>query len=245
MIKDKVVIIFGASSGIGAATVKKLAEGGAKLVIAARRAERLTALAESLAGAEIVTQAADVTKRDQVQAVVDLALAKFGRIDVVFNNAGIMPQGNLALRQYDQWQRMLDVNIMGVLNGIGAALPTMQKQGDGLIITTDSVAGHVVYPGSAVYNGTKYAVRAIMEGLRQEENDHGIRSTIISPGMVNTELMHTVGDPQLESQLEAAAKQPGVGLQAENVADAVAYAIDQPASVAISEVLIRPSRQEV
>lgn len=244
-IKDKVVVIIGASSGIGAATTKRLAEAGAKLVIAARREERLKKLAESLPEAEIYYQKADVTNREEVQAVVDLAVEKFGRLDVIYNNAGIMPQGNLSALEFDKWKQMLDVNIMGVLNGIGAALPVMKKQGRGLIISTDSVAGHVVYPGSAVYNSTKYAVRAIMEGLRQEERENGIRSTIVSPGLVDTELAKTVGIKELEEALTTSAKEVGIGLRPEDVANAVAYAIEQPEGVVISEVLIRPSKQPV
>lgn len=140
---------------------------------------------------------------------------------------------------------MLDINIMGVLHGIGSVLPIMKKQGSGLIITTDSVAGHVVYPGSAVYNGTKYAVRAIMEGLRQEEKNNGIRSTIVSPGMVSTELLSTVGNEKIAASLTEMGKQEGASLFAEDVASAVAYVIEQPEHVAVSEVLIRPSRQVV
>ena len=192
-IQNKVVIITGASSGVGAATAKLLASKGAKVVLAARREDRLQALASEI-GANAIYQATDVTNRDQMASLVQLALDHFGRVDVLYNNAGVMPQGNLSERDYDQWQKMLDINIMGVLNGIGAVLPTMQAQQDGLIISTDSVAGHVVYPASAVYNGTKYAVRAIMEGLRQEEKDNGIRSTIVSPGAVKTELVNTIGN---------------------------------------------------
>ena len=192
-IQNKVVIITGASSGVGAATAKLLASKGAKVVLAARREDRLQALASEI-GANAIYQATDVTNRDQMASLVQLALDHFGCVDVLYNNAGVMPQGNLSERDYDQWQKMLDINIMGVLNGIGAVLPTMQAQQDGLIISTDSVAGHVVYPASAVYNGTKYAVRAIMEGLRQEEKDNGIRSTIVSPGAVKTELVNTIGN---------------------------------------------------
>lgn len=244
-IKEKVVAIIGASSGIGAATVRKLASEGARLVIAARREDRLKNLAESLPDSEIIYTTADVTNREQVQHVVDLAVEKFGQIDVSYNNAGIMPQGNLADLDFEKWQQMLNTNVMGVLNGIGAALPIMKKQGNGLIISTDSVAGHVIYEGSAVYNATKFAVRAIMEGLRQEERANGIRSTIVSPGLVNTELAKTVGNIELENSLTEATKIPGVGLQPEDVANAVAYAINQPDGVVVSEVLLRPSRQQV
>jgi len=156
-----------------------------------------------------------------------------------------MPQGNLAKLEYESWQKMLDINIMGVLNGIGAVLPIMQKQQTGLIISTDSVAGHVVYPGSAVYNGTKYAVRAIMEGLRQEELENGIRSTIISPGMVASELFSTVGDESTEAALRETAGKAGFSLSSEDVAQAVLYAIEQPEHVTISEVLLRPAKQSI
>lgn len=243
-LNDKIVVIMGASSGIGEATATKLAEQGSKVVIAARREERIKALATKL-GSNVLYKVADVTQREQVQAVIDFTVAKFGRIDVLYNNAGIMPQGNLAELKYESWEQAINTNIMGVLNGIGAILPIMQKQQDGLIISTDSVAGHVVYPGSAVYNGTKYAVRAIMEGLRQEEREHGIRSTIISPGMVATELMATVGNPDIEEALNKTASVKGNSLSAEDVANAVVYAIQQPKHVAVSEVLLRPANQVV
>ncbi|MDT2614058.1 SDR family oxidoreductase [Enterococcus dongliensis] len=241
---NKVMIIMGASSGIGEATAKLLASKGVKLVLAARREERIKTLADSL-GDQVFYQKADVTDRQQVQKVIDLTIEKFGRIDVMYNNAGIMLQGNLAKLEYASWQKMLDINIMGVLNGIGAVLPIMQKQQSGLIISTDSVAGHVVYPGSAVYNGTKNAVRAIMEGLRQEELSNGIRSTIISPGMVSSELFDTVGDPTTEMALRETAGKAGFSLASADVAQAVLYAIEQPEHVTISEVLLRPAKQSI
>ncbi|WP_409022841.1 SDR family oxidoreductase [Dellaglioa sp. P0083] len=243
-ISEKVIIIMGSSSGIGEATARLLASRGAKLVIAARREDKIKQLANEL-GEKVFYQAADVTNREQVQAVIDLAIKEFGRIDVLYNNAGIMPQGNLSNLEYDKWEQMLNINIMGVLNGLGAVLPIMKKQQDGLIIATDSVAGHVVYPGSAVYNGTKYAVRAIMEGLRQEEFSNGIRSTIVSPGMVRTELFNTVGSSKIEDSLREMASQEGKSLSPEDVAHAVVYAIEQPKHVTISEVLIRPSMQVI
>ena len=247
MIKNKVIVIVGASSGIGAATAKLLATNGAKVVLGARREARLAALAQAI-GPNASYQVTDVTDRQSVAALVQLALDQYGRIDVLYNNAGIMPQGNLSQRTYSQWQAMLDVNIMGVLNGIGTVLPTMQQQKEGLIITTDSVAGHVVYPASAVYNGTKFAVRAIMEGLRQEEKENGIRSTIISPGAVKTELVNTIGDQTVLAgvqQLMEAPKSADLALNPEDVAAAVLYAINQPKHVAVSEVLLRPTGQLV
>ena len=242
---NKVVIITGASSGIGEATTRLLAEGGAKLVIGARREEKLKALADSLPNADIYYQATDVTDQKQVESLAQLALDKFGRIDVIYNNAGIMPTANLSELHHSEWKEMLDINIMGVLNGIAAVLPTMKAQKSGHIITTDSVAGHVVYPGSAVYCGTKFAVRAIMEGLRQEERESNIRSTIVSPGLVDTELYTTISDKEFGSQLRDAAKIPGVGLKPEDIANAVAYAIGVPDTVAVSEILIRPTNQVV
>ncbi|MHC5372691.1 SDR family oxidoreductase [Enterococcus sp. LJL120] len=243
-IESKVVVIMGVSSGIGEATARRLAKEGAKLILAARREDRLKELVASLPG-EAFYQVADVTKQMDVEKVMKFAVEKFGKIDVLYNNAGIMPQGFLSEADYASWQSMLDINIMGVLHGIGSVLPIMRKQGSGLIITTDSVAGHVVYPGSAVYNGTKYAVRAIMEGLRQEEKNNGIRSTIVSPGMVSTELISTVGNEKIAASLTEMGKKEGASLFAEDVANAVAYVIEQPEHVAVSEVLIRPSRQIV
>ncbi|USL27467.1 SDR family oxidoreductase [Priestia megaterium] len=246
-IKGKVVVIMGASSGIGEATTKKLAQEGAKLVIAARREERLKSLVESLPNADISYAVADVTNKEDVQAVVDLAVEKYGRIDVLYNNAGIMPTAPISATRFDEWRQMLDINIMGVLNGIAAVLPIMKKQQSGQIIATDSVAGHVVYPGSAVYCGTKFAVRAIMEGLRQEEKGNNIRSTIISPGAVTTELYTTINDPEARGWVKdlMSKGEEGLALKSSDVADAVAYAISTPETVAVSEILIRPTKQEV
>lgn len=244
-IQDKVVIIMGASSGIGEATTKRLAQEGAKVVIAARREDRLKALTESLPNAEISYAVADVTNKDEVQAVVDLAVEKYGRVDVLYNNAGVMPLAPLSETRFDEWRKMLDINIMGVLNGIAAALPIMKKQQSGQIIATDSVAGHVVWSGSAVYSGTKFAVRAIMEGLRQEEGKNNIRSTIVSPGAVATELYKTINDPEVSESVKAGQRTPGFGLTSEDVAEAVAYAIGQPEHVSISEILIRPTKQDL
>jgi len=247
-IKNKVVVITGASSGIGRATARLLVKKGAKVVLGARRVERLAEIAEELKdeAGEVAVKATDVSKRQEVAALLDVAMQRFGRIDVLYNNAGVMPQGMLSDRDYDGWKLAVDTNIMGVLNGIGEVLPIFEKQQDGLVIATDSVAGHVVYPGSAVYNGTKYAVRAIMEGLRQEENKQGIRSTIISPGAVKTELVNSVRDEKIQKNVQALFDSPeesGLALNPEDVANAVLYAIDQPKHVAVSEVLIRPTQQ--
>lgn len=242
-LKGKVIIVMGASSGIGEASVKKIAEKGGKLVIAARREDKLKEIADAIPDAEISYQKADVTNFDDVKKVIDLAMEKHGRIDVVFNNAGIMPTGNLIEARREEWKQMLDINIMGVLNAIAAVLPIMEKQKSGHILTTDSVAGHVVYPGSAVYCGTKFALRAIMEGLRQEERENNIKSTLISPGAVRTELYKTVKD---KAASEALFKlQAEAGLDSEDVAEAVVYAIETPSHLSVSEVIIRPTIQVV
>lgn len=244
-IENKVIIIAGASSGIGEATTRRLAQDGARLIIGARREERLKQLAESLPDAEITYRVADVTKPEDMESLARLALDAYGRIDVIFNNAGVMPTANLNELHRDEWRMMLDINIMGVLNGIAAVLPTMKEQKSGHILATDSVAGHVVYPGSAVYCGTKFAVRAIMEGLRQEEREDNIRSTIISPGLVNTELYMTISDKETGEAIKNASEIPGVGLTADDVAAAVAYAVGAPDTVAVSEIIIRPTNQAI
>lgn len=234
---------MGASSGIGEASVRKIAGKGGRLVIAARREEKLKEIADSLPDTDINYLKADVTNYEEVKRVIDYAMEKYGRIDVVFNNAGIMPTGNLIEARRDEWKQMLDINIMGVLNAIAAVLPIMEMQKSGHIITTDSVAGHVVYPGSAVYCGTKFALRAIMEGLRQEERENNIKSTLISPGAVRTELYKTVQD---KAASEALFKlQAEAGLDSEDVAEAVVYAIETPAHLSVSEVILRPTIQVV
>lgn len=240
-IKGKVVVITGASSGIGEATAHLLAEKGAKLILAARREDRLKAIKDAHPDSEIFYKTADVVDFESLQAVVALALEKFGCVDVFYNNAGIMPLALLKEAPREDWQQMLNVNIMGVLNGIAAVLPVMIKQQSGHIIATDSVAGHVVYPESAVYCGTKHAVRAIMEGLRQEHREDHIKSTIISPGAVATELYKTIADKEAgealyKHQLEA-------GLKSEDIAAAVAFAIDTPDRMSVSEMIIRPTMQ--
>jgi NADP-dependent 3-hydroxy acid dehydrogenase YdfG len=240
-IQDKVVVVTGASSGIGEATTKKLAQEGAKLIIIARREERLKTLVESLPNTEISYVVGDVTNKEEMQSAVDLAIGKYGRVDVLFNNAGIMPQAPLSDLRIDEWRQMLDINIMGVLNGIASVLPIMQKQKSGHIVTTASEAGHVVFQEGAVYSGTKFAVRAIMETLRLEESKNNIRSTLISPGTVDTELHTTITDPERRKWIEAL--QHDIGLKSGDVADAVAYAIGTPDTINISEILMVPTKQ--
>lgn len=241
-LENKVIIIMGASSGIGEATTKMLAEKRAKLVIAARRTERLKQLKESLPFATIDYLSADVTNMEDVQKVADFALEKYGRIDVLYNNAGIMPTGPLVEARRDEWQQMIDINIMGVLNGIAAVLPTMVAQKSGHIIATDSVAGYVVIPNSAVYCGTKFAVRAIMEGVRQEQRLNNIKSTIISPGAVATELYTTISDKEVAQKLHE--DQVANGLTAEDVASAVVFAIDTPERMSVSDMIVRPTTKQ-
>jgi len=209
-------------------------------MLAARRLERLEGIRKAYPEADIQIKQADVTEFDQVEAVVEEAKAVYGRIDVLFNNAGIMPTAPLAAGHREDWKNMLDINVMGVLNGIAATLPIMEQQQSGHIIATDSVAGHVVYPESAVYCGTKFAVRAITEGLRKEESvDNNIRATIISPGAVDTELKDHITDEEIKQ---------GIGnlkaMDADAIARAIAYAVNEPDDVAVNEILIRPTAQQ-
>lgn len=202
-LKDKVVVIMGASSGIGEATANLLAKSGAKLTIAARRMNRLEKIVQNNSEAEILPVAADVAKAEEVQNVIDKTVEKYGRVDVLFNNAGIMPVNNLAAISRDEWQNIMDINVKGVLNGIASVLPVMKKQKSGHIITTSSVLGYEVLPGYAAYSGSKYAVRAIMEGLRQEERTSNIKTTVIAPGTVQTELFNSINNQEIKEQLES------------------------------------------
>ena len=243
MSKEKVVVITGASSGIGAATTRELAKQHAKLVIGARRLDRLNELKAEFPDEDIITQKVDVTNFDEVQALIDTAKKEFGRVDVLYNNAGVMPVNALENRARDEWQRILDVNVMGVLNGIAAVLPTMIEQKSGHIIATDSVAGHVVVPNLAVYNGSKFAVRAIMEGLRQEQHNNNIRTTIVSPGSVATELYKSIGNADNQKAEIEVEKQ--IGLSAENIAKSVVFAINAPENMDLNEMIIRPIKQDI
>jgi len=242
-INGKIVIITGASSGLGESTARHLADRGAKLVLAARREDRLKSLAEELEakGAEVLWQVTDVTDRTQVESLAAATKNKFGRIDVLINNAGLMPLAPLDALKVDQWEQMIDVNIKGVLYGIAAVLPTMREQHSGHIINLSSVAGHKVFPGGAVYCATKYAVRALSEGLRMEAGDE-IRSTNISPGAIATELTSTITDPDAAKAAEDLYK---VAISADSVARAIVYAIEQPHDVDINEIILRPTAQEL
>ncbi|WP_152208130.1 SDR family oxidoreductase [Marinobacter changyiensis] len=242
-ITGKVVIITGASSGLGEATARRLSERGAKLVLAARREDRLVKLTEELKanGGEAIWQTTDVTDRKQVEALAKIAKDTFGRIDVLVNNAGLMPLAPLDALKVDEWDQMVDVNIKGVMYGIAAVLPIMREQHSGHVINLSSVAGHKVFPGAAVYCATKYAVRALSEGLRMEAGDE-IRSTNISPGAIATELTSTITDP---TAAEAAEELYKVAIDADAVARAIVYAIEQPHDVDINEIILRPTAQEL
>jgi len=241
-IEGKVVVITGASSGLGEAAARHLSRHGARLVLGARRIERLQALAEELALGGEAAVPTDVTQIGQVRALVDTAVRLHGRIDVMINNAGLMPQALLEKLQVSDWDRMIDVNIKGVLYGIAAALPHMQAQKSGHFVNVSSVAGHKVGIGAAVYAATKFAVRALSEGLRQEVKPYNIRTTVISPGAVATELPDSVTDPQAAARVRAFYEASAI--PADSFARAVAFAISQPDDVDINEILYRPTRQE-
>lgn len=243
-IAGKVVLITGASSGLGAATARLLARHGAHLALGARRVARLEALAEELrgGGARAIVRAMDVTKHAEVKALADAAMAEFGRIDVIVNNAGLMPHSPLERLKIEDWDRMIDVNLKGVLYGIAAVLPHMKAQKSGHIINVSSVAGHKVRPGSAVYAATKHGVRVISEGLRQEVKPYNIRSTIISPGAVESELADSITEPDIEA---AVRKIYEIAVPAESFANMVLFAMSQPDEVDINEILFRPTRQEI
>ncbi|AIR65507.1 SDR family oxidoreductase [Cedecea neteri] len=242
-IENKVVVIAGASSGLGEALARRLVKDGAKLVLGARRLERLKKLAQDLNLPPEAAVQTDVTQPEQVQALVDKAVALYGRVDVMVNNAGLMPHSLLERKKFDDWNTMIDVNLKGVLYGIAAALPYMQQQKSGHIINTSSVAGHKVRPGSAVYAATKTAVRVISEGLRQEVKPYNIRTTIISPGAVESELVASITEAEVAANIQQFYDE--IAISAESFANVVAFAISQPEDVDINEILFRPTRQEL
>lgn len=242
-IENKVVVITGASSGLGEATARELARNGAKLVLGARRLDRLEKLAKDIGLDAKAVVKTDVTKADQVKALVDRAIELHGRVDVIVNNAGVMPQAPLERLRIAEWDQMIDVNIKGVLYGIAAVLPHMTKQKSGHIINVSSVAGHKVMPGGVVYCATKHAVRVISEGLRQEVKPYNIRTTIISPGAVDTELPNSIG----EADVAAGVKQfyEKLAIPADSFARCVVFAMSQPDDIDINEILFRPTAQEL
>jgi len=236
--ENKTVIITGASSGIGEATARLLASRGAKVVLGARRTERLDQIVTEIeaAGGTAMARSVDVTNADSVEALVYNAQNLFGRVDAIFNNAGVMPLAPMSELKTDEWENMINVNIRGVLNGIAAVLPIFKAQGGGHVINTASIGAHVVVPSAAVYCGTKYAVWAISEGLRQESEN--VRVTTISPGVVETELGHDISDPTSKELLTQFRQ---IALTPDATARAVLYALDQPADVDVNEVIVRPT----
>ena len=243
-IEGKVVVITGASGGLGAATARHLSALGATVVLGARRIERIQDLARELAGNEgkALAVQTDVTRSAQVQALVNAAIDRYGRIDVMINNADIMPHSPLDRLRIDDWDRTIDVNIKGVLYGIAAALPPMQRQKSGHFINVSSVAGHKVRPSSAVYAATKHAVLAISEGLRLEVKPYNIRTTVISPGAIDTDLPDSITEPDIAASVR---KIYEIAIPAESFARAVAFAIGQPDDIDVNEILFRPTRQEI
>jgi NADP-dependent 3-hydroxy acid dehydrogenase YdfG len=242
-IDGKVVVITGASSGLGEATARHLAIEGAKLVLGARRLDRLQALAQELNLGTDAAVETDVTDREQVKRLVDAAVAAHGRIDVIVNNAGLMPHSPLERGKVDDWDRMIDVNLKGVLYGIAAALPHMTHQKSGHIINVSSVAGHKVRPGSAVYAATKAAVRMLSEGLRQEVKPYNIRTTIISPGAVQSELPRSITEADVAKGIQDF--YAAYAIPADSFARMVAFAISQPEDVDVNEILFRPTAQDL
>lgn len=244
-IKGKVIVITGASSGFGKITAEYLSERGAKVVLGARRTERIDAIAKAIndKGGSALAVTTDVTKVDQVKNLVDTAVKTYGKIDVLINNAGIMPLSPLEYLKVEDWDRCIDINIKGVLYGIAAALPYMKEQKSGHIISVSSVAGHTISPGGAVYSASKYSVRVISEALRQEVKPYNIRTSVISPGAVDTDLTGSITAEDVASGIKQYYAENAI--PADSFARAVAYVISQPEDVDINEVLFRPTKQQL
>jgi len=236
--ESKVILITGASSGIGESAARLLAAQGHRLVIGARRTDRLVELTESLqsAGGIVRYRELDVTSSEDVAAFARFALDTFGRIDVLVNNAGVMPLSPLNALKITEWNRMIDVNIRGVLHGIAAVLPAMEQQGQGQIINISSIGGLSVTPTAAVYCATKFAVRAISDGLRQETDK--VRVTVICPGVVESELADSISDDTARSAMQEFRR---IAITPDAIARAIAYAVEQPADVDVSEIVVRPT----
>jgi NADP-dependent 3-hydroxy acid dehydrogenase YdfG len=236
----KVVVVTGASSGIGEATARLLARHGAHVVLGARRTDRLEQLVAGLRGegASADALATDVTRLEDMQRLVDLATTHSGRIDVVVNNAGVMPLSTLEELKVEEWNRMIDVNLRGVLHGIAAGLPVMKRQGSGHFVNVSSIGAYHVSPTAAVYCATKAAVNAVSEGLRQENND--LRVTVIAPGVTESEVAESISDPAARELMVEYRRH---AIPADAVARAVLYAIEQPAEVDVNEIVVRPIKQ--
>ncbi|NYI03570.1 SDR family oxidoreductase [Allostreptomyces psammosilenae] len=235
----KTVLVTGASSGIGEATARRLAADGHRVFLGARRTDRLEALVEEITkeGGSADFRRLDVTDAADVRAFVQAARAAFGRVDVLVNNAGVMPLSPLEALRTDEWDRMIDVNVRGVLHGIAAVLPMMREQGGGHVVNVASVGAHEVVPTAAVYCATKFAVRALSEGLRQESAGD-IRVTLVSPGVTESELADHIGDAEAREAMKA---RRAVALPASAIADAIAYAVAQPPEVDVNEIVVRPA----
>jgi NADP-dependent 3-hydroxy acid dehydrogenase YdfG len=242
-VAGKIVAITGASSGIGEATARLLVARGAAVVLGARRTDRLDQLADELRadGARVLTRTTDVTRREDLESLVTSAVNEFGRLDVLVSNAGVAHIGPVADGDVDGWSAMIDVNLRGVLYGIGAAMPVFRSQGRGHFVTTVSTAGLQISPTMAAYAATKNAVRTFMEALRQESTDGVVRTTSISPGYVRTELDGSINDPVLRDQTRRGMDE--FGLPPDAVARAIAFAIEQPHDVEIGDITIRPTVQ--
>lgn len=245
MIKGKVAIVTGASSGIGYATCLALSKAGARVAAGARRTDRLESLEKEIAknGGEILIQKLDVTKKPECDSFVDAAAKKWGMVDILVNNAGLMPLSFFKSLKVDEWDRMIDVNIKGVLYCTAAAIPHMLAKKSGHIVNISSVAGRVVFPAGSVYCATKHAVTALSEGLRQEFSTRSnIRVTCIEPGVVATELTNTITDKSLEKFVEATKQMEA--LHAEDIANAILFAVESPSHMNVNEILVRPTTQE-
>jgi len=236
----KVVLITGASSGIGEATARRLAAAGHRVALGARRTDRLAVLAKEIeaSGSSALAHELDVTDLGSVQAFVAAARDRFGRVDVLVNNAGVMPLSPLAALRVDEWNQMIDVNLRGVLHGIAAVLPIMQEQRSGHIVNIASVSGLRVDPASAVYSATKFAVRALSEGLRQESRD--VRVTVVNPGLTRSELAESISDGGLKGAVD---EMMAIAIPAAAIAEAILYAVSQPAEVDVNEIVVRPTAQ--
>ncbi|GHP14600.1 oxidoreductase [Lentilactobacillus fungorum] len=244
-VQGKVVIITGASSGIGEASAKLLAKNGAKVVIGARREARLKEITDQIiaGGGQAAYQVTDVTQPEQMQALVQLAKDRFGGLDVIFNNAGIMPSSPISALHINEWQAMIDINLKGVLNGIAAVMPIFTSQKHGQIITTSSVAGLKSFPGAGIYGATKFAVRNLMEVIRMESAQEGtnIRTVTLYPAAINTELLHTITDQKTRAGMDSLYN--SVGISPAAVARVVNFAVDQPEDVNVNEFTIYPTKQ--
>ncbi|MFJ3403805.1 SDR family oxidoreductase [Promicromonospora sp. NPDC090134] len=238
---SKVVLVTGASSGIGEATAVRLAAEGHDVVLAARRTDRLDAVADRIraGGGRATTLSLDVSDADAVRAAVDTVVQERGRIDVIVNNAGVMPLSRLDALLVDEWDRMIDVNVRGLLHGIAAVLPHFRRQGGGHVVTVASVGAHEVVPTSAVYSATKFAAWAITEGLRLE-SDPGIRATTITPGVVESELAEHISDPDAQTTTKIYRRN---AIPADAIARAISFALGQPADVDVNEIIMRPAAQ--